>query len=150
MKVKEQGLPYCLPIAGGRTDGFMLFPMVFSQSETQTTSSKIGTQVADSLFYNNRWYAKCTHLWVNSRQTGLFSFGTAINTGEEKLRIQTSWTLLKNWPCVEPQRNWVNTPTVFLLIMGCLYLGVMFKCVLRCIIFANVVSSGTEYLKSCN
>ena len=47
-------------------------------------------------------------------QIGLLSLRTAIDLGDGKLWIQSSLTLLRNWPCVAscPQgRSWVNTNT---------------------------------------
>ena len=37
--VKELSLPYYLPMAGGRTDGFLAFPRVLEQSAPQKASS---------------------------------------------------------------------------------------------------------------
>ena len=44
-QAKESILPYHLPIAKGRIDGFMPFP-----SETRTTSSRIWTRGTDNRF----------------------------------------------------------------------------------------------------
>ena len=52
---KEISLSNYLPIAGGRTDVFMLFPRALALSETQTTSSRIWTWVANSISHNNHF-----------------------------------------------------------------------------------------------
>ena len=56
---KEHSLPYNLPITGGRTDGFMPFQRALAQNEMQTALSRIWTQVADSISYDNNSCAKC-------------------------------------------------------------------------------------------
>ena len=52
-----QHLQHCAK-AVGRTGGFMPFPRVLVQSETQIVSSRIWTQVADSISYDNDHYTK--------------------------------------------------------------------------------------------
>ena len=57
-KTKEPNRPYCLCIAGRKTDGLMLFPVVLVLSEIQTALSRIWTRVANSVFWNDSHYAK--------------------------------------------------------------------------------------------
>ena len=52
IKTKEPGLPYYLFITGWRTEGFMSFPKVLPQNETQN-SSRIWTRVTDSISHND-------------------------------------------------------------------------------------------------
>ena len=52
-KAKEPNLPCYLNIASGRTDGVIPFPRELMWSETQTTSSRIWTQVTNSISYDN-------------------------------------------------------------------------------------------------
>ena len=47
-------------------DRFMPFPMILVQKEIQTTLSRIWTQVAESISYNDNSYARCTSLNRNS------------------------------------------------------------------------------------
>ena len=49
---EEPSLRFYLPIAGGKIDGFMPLPTALSRSETQTTSCKIWTRIADFISYN--------------------------------------------------------------------------------------------------
>ena len=44
--------------------------------------------------------------WALGRQTRLFDLGMATSLGEGKLWIQTSYTSLKNWPCVATWLWW--------------------------------------------
>ena len=55
---KELSLPYNLPLAQGRRNGFMPFLRALPQSEMQIASSSIWTWVTDSIFYKNSCYAK--------------------------------------------------------------------------------------------
>ena len=57
---KEPSLPYYLSIARERRDGFMHFPKALAQSEIQTASTRIWTQVTDSISYDDNHYAKHT------------------------------------------------------------------------------------------
>ena len=52
IKVKEPSLPYYLPLAVGRRE-FISFPSALVQREMQTASSKILTQIDNSISYNN-------------------------------------------------------------------------------------------------
>ena len=51
--------------------------------------------------------------WVNIRADCLFfNLVMAGSIGDRKLWIQTNFTSLKNWPCIEPyslQKDWVKT-----------------------------------------
>ena len=60
---KEHSLSYYLPIAKGKTDGFMPFPSALVQSGKQTALSKIWTCVADSISYNDNCYTKCASMF---------------------------------------------------------------------------------------
>ena len=57
-KAKGSNLPYYLPIAGGRNDGFIPFLMTSAWSETQTASSMIRTPVADFISYDDNHCTK--------------------------------------------------------------------------------------------
>ena len=50
---------YPLPIVGGRTSQFMLFSGALALSEKQTASSRIWTQVSDSIPYACNSYIQC-------------------------------------------------------------------------------------------
>ena len=54
-KAKEPSLPYYFSITG-RRDGFMTFLRTLVWSVTQTASSRIWTQVSDSISYDNNCY----------------------------------------------------------------------------------------------
>ena len=56
----KSSLPYYLPIAEGRTDGFMPIPRVLVQNERQRAVFRIWTQVADFISYDNNLYTKHT------------------------------------------------------------------------------------------
>ena len=57
-KVKVYNVPCYLPIAGGRTDGFMFFLRALARRETQTASSRFWTRVTDSISNDDNHYAK--------------------------------------------------------------------------------------------
>ena len=59
-KAKEPSLPYYLPIAGEKTDGFLFFQRSLAGSETQIVSSRIWTLVVNSIYSDNNHYAKPT------------------------------------------------------------------------------------------
>ena len=54
-KAKET-LPYYLPIAGGRTIGFIPFPRILVLCEMQSVSTRIWTGVSVSIFYDDNHY----------------------------------------------------------------------------------------------
>ena len=56
-KAKEPSQLYYIPIARGRTHGFMPFPRTFVWSETLAASSRAWTKIANSISYNN-FYVK--------------------------------------------------------------------------------------------
>ena len=58
------GLPYYLPIAGGRIIGFIPFPRVLVLCEMQSVSSRIWTRVAVSISYGDNHYTTGTSLGV--------------------------------------------------------------------------------------
>ena len=65
-KPKEPSLSYYLPIATkGRRDGFMPFWRALVQNETQTATSRIWTQVIDSIYYKDNQYATSASLVAN-------------------------------------------------------------------------------------
>ena len=53
---EEPGLPYYLPIAGGRIIGFIPFPRVLVLCEMQSMSSRIWTRIAVSISYDDNQY----------------------------------------------------------------------------------------------
>ena len=57
-KDKEPNLPNCLLIGRLGEDGFMPFPKPLVWSKTQTASSRIWTQIDDSISYNSNHYVK--------------------------------------------------------------------------------------------
>ena len=59
---EETGLPYYLPIAGGRIIGFIPFPSVLVLCEMQSVSSRIWTRIAVSISYNDNHYTTGTPL----------------------------------------------------------------------------------------
>ena len=54
---RELSLSYNLPIAEGKTDGFLPFSRVLLRKETQTVSSKIWSRVDNSISYDDHLYA---------------------------------------------------------------------------------------------
>ena len=60
-KTKEARLSYYLPIAGGKTDGFMLFSRALVRSVTRTISSRIWTLVTDSITNGDNRYTNHPH-----------------------------------------------------------------------------------------
>ena len=56
MRAKEFSIYNYLPIPSGRRDGFMPFPQVKAQNETQTASSMIWTSIANFIFYDDNPY----------------------------------------------------------------------------------------------
>ena len=59
-KIKKNSLSYNLPIARGRMAGFVIFPKVLALYEMQATLSRIWTQVAVSISFNNNHYTTNT------------------------------------------------------------------------------------------
>ena len=59
-KAEEPSLSYYLPIAGERIIGFLPFPRVLVLCEMQSFSSRIWTQVAKSISYNDNHYTTGT------------------------------------------------------------------------------------------
>ena len=59
---KEPSLPYRLPIAGEKSDGFMFSPKPLAQIETQSASFRFWTQVTDSISYDNNRSTKLASL----------------------------------------------------------------------------------------
>ena len=57
---KEHSLPYYLFITEGRRDWFMPSLRALAQSEIQTASSRIWTQIAYSISNDNNHYTKHT------------------------------------------------------------------------------------------
>ena len=62
-KAKEPSLPYYLPLAGGRINGFIPFPGVLVLCEIQTTWPKIWTCPAVSISYDDIHYTMDTSIW---------------------------------------------------------------------------------------
>ena len=60
-KNREVSIPYNLSSARERIDGFMPFPRISAQSERQMASSRVWTQVADSISYDNNCYISGIH-----------------------------------------------------------------------------------------
>ena len=54
---KEPSLPYKLPIAGGRIDGFMFFQRVLARTEMQTALFSIWTHIIVSISYDDNRFA---------------------------------------------------------------------------------------------
>ena len=59
-KAEEPSLPYYLPIAGGRINGFILFPRVLVLCEIQSVRSRIWTRVAVSTSCDDNHYTTGT------------------------------------------------------------------------------------------
>ena len=59
-KAEEPSLSYYLPIAGGRTIGFIPFPRVLVLCERQSVSSRIWTRVAVSISCDDNYYSTGT------------------------------------------------------------------------------------------
>ena len=72
--VKESSQSYNLPISGGKIVGFIPFPMVLTQCEMQTASSRVWTWVSLSIFGSNNhehfhlslYYISCSTLYWSS------------------------------------------------------------------------------------
>ena len=94
-KVKEPALSYHLPIAG-----FIPFPRVLALYEIQTASSRIWTQVAGSIFYDDNYITTSTSSFVG-RQTNLGE-GKIINSNFQPMFQYDSVTC-----CVESSQGWV-------------------------------------------
>ena len=56
IKSREPNLPYYLLITRGRIDVFMPLQWTLAWIETQIASSRIWTQVTNSISYNENWY----------------------------------------------------------------------------------------------
>ena len=80
-------LPYYLLITGGETDGFILFLRVFAWWEIPPASSKIWTQVTDSVSYANNRYVKHASLFliVNFFEMIVFCYKTQVIQNIRKL-----------------------------------------------------------------
>ena len=52
-KATEPNLSNYLPIVGGRRNGFMPFLSILAQSEIQTSSARISTQITYSVSYDD-------------------------------------------------------------------------------------------------
>ena len=63
-KAEEPGLPYYLPIAGGRITGFIPFAKVLVLCEMQSVSSMIWTHVAVSISYDDNHYTTGSSLYL--------------------------------------------------------------------------------------
>ena len=61
-KARDPSLSYYLLIAEDRKNGFMSFPRVLTKSKMPRASSRIWTQVADSISYADNHYAKSTYI----------------------------------------------------------------------------------------
>ena len=59
-KAEEPSLSYYLPIAGGRTTGFIPFPRVLALCEMQSVLSRIWTRVTVSISYDDNDYTTGT------------------------------------------------------------------------------------------
>ena len=74
----------------GRTYGFMPFPRTLAWRETEMASLRIWTRVADSIFYCDNCYAKCSSSYgtQNKHEKGLCN-NVFINVFSTEIKWQT-------------------------------------------------------------
>ena len=73
-KAEEPSVSYYLPIAGGRTFGFIPFPRVLVLCEMQSVSSRIWTRIAVSISYDDDHYTTGPYSYVRLSRSLASSF----------------------------------------------------------------------------
>ena len=105
-KVKEPNHLHYLPIAMGKYR-FISFPITLAQSETQTASPRIWTQVTEFIFYNDNRYAKSS------------SGYECVRSKKKAYKYLQNMNKQKNIVCKESLRDWLDWLTDFRSISTC-------------------------------
>ena len=89
-KTKETRLPYCLLIAGWRTDGFMLFPRALVQSETCTHTISLSLSLSHVYIYN-QWSGRLGFNLRSRHTKDLVPDTSLLNTQQYKVVSRVKW-----------------------------------------------------------